>query len=155
MHHFVFIEAPIDIVAGIALHWPDAPWWPQKCKLIYRVKNKTEGYLGSRIIIKVRKILGMKWLAEVTRYTPNRLVEHTFKWGMFRGSEVVSLEERYNGTRLDYVISYAIRGPLNNILWPIRFQKDHVASIKSILDGIHDQSLKAYRQKQDKEFEKE
>ena len=68
---------------------------------------------------------------------------------MFKGFEIINLEERANGTRIDYELHFQIRGPLNLILWPLIFRKQYTDTIKLIFDALKDHLVKEYQKRQE------
>ena len=120
-------EVPMDIQARHG--------WRDRCRAKYA--------------IKVNKLLAQDWGAEVTKLFPQRLIERTFDKGMFKGFEVVTIEERANGTRIDYELHFQIQGPLNLILWPFIFRKQYVQTIKVILNSLKNYLMTEYQKKRE------
>lgn len=136
IHQFVFIEAPIEVVSREVAAWGEASWWPKDVLWNYVRKTDGEIRVGTKYVIKINKPSAPDWAAEVTQYQPRHLVERTFSKGMFKGREVVVMEERSNGTRIDYELYFTIRGPLNLILWPLVFRSQYMKTIKQILKSF-------------------
>lgn len=150
-HHFIFIEVPIDIVAPEVVLWGESEWWPKKCLMRFTRESQGEIGVGTRYRQKIRKPLGHSWKVEVTKFIPDRLVERTFQTGMFQGYEVTKIEERSNGTRIDYELHYKIRGLLNKLLWPLCYRKQHDKNIKMILSALKDHVTKKHQEQQEKD----
>ena len=117
---------------GIFL-WGQANWWPLQCGI--RVVNVPEGdvKLGSKTKIKIQGILPGNLLAEVTGLVPDRTIEKTFTKGLLKGKETVSVEERYNGTRLDVKLEARPSNIINQLLWRFFYHKKYDLGMKRFL----------------------
>ena len=71
----------------------------------------------------------------MTQLLPNRLIERTFTKGLFKGFERIMLEERANGTRIDYELHFKIRGLLNIFLWPF-VRRQYIQTINKVLTSL-------------------
>src|SRR3989344_5929037 len=98
-YHFVLIEVPQNIVAPEIILWGEASWWPQECTMKFIRTTEGEVKVGTRYRQKVLLPLAPGWDAEVTKFTPGVEIERTFLNGFLEGSETISLEDRFNGTR--------------------------------------------------------
>lgn len=141
LRQFIFIEAPIERVSREIVTWGESVWWPTQCLWNYRRTTDGEPAVGTLYTLKINKPSAPDWAVEVTRLEPQKMVERTFRKGMFKGREVVLMEERANGTRVDYELYFTIQGPLNLVLWPLVLRQQYLRTIKSILS-----SLKKYMQ---------
>ncbi|HOW36161.1 MAG TPA: SRPBCC family protein [Candidatus Omnitrophota bacterium] len=141
-HHFVFIEVPESIVAPEVILWGESSWWPKKCAMKFTRLTEGELRVGTQFEQKVLLPLGPHWKVEVTKLVPNREIERTFLDGMFKGKEWVVIDERLNGTRVDYYMDCQIQGIVNKILWPVLFKKLHDSNIKMILAALRDYAVK-------------
>lgn len=137
-HHFVFIEAPQELVGLEIILWGEASWWPAKCTMKFTRKTSGELQVGTRFEQKVLMPGAPSWEVEVTKLIPNQEIERTFLNGIFIGKETVALEPRLNGMRVDYTMRYKIRGRLNGILWPLVFEKMHDQNVELILSALKD-----------------
>ena len=135
-HHFVFIEAAGDLIAPEAILWGEADWWPRRSLMKFTRLTSGEIQLGTRYRQKVLLPFAPKWEAEVTQLIPGKAIERTFLNGIFKGKETVSLEERYNGTKVEYAMRYEILGIGNQILWRLFFEKMHDRSIERIFKAL-------------------
>lgn len=147
-HHFVFIEASINAVGPEAMSWGEASWWPQDSRLQFRRLGEGTLEIGTQFEMKVKGFMGPTFVAEVTQLIPNRLLELTYRKGFIIGQESIRIEERANGTRIDYELKYRITGLLNVVLWNLFFQKAHDRNLRQILDALKEyiMSLKAMHQ---------
>ncbi|MCB9771276.1 MAG: hypothetical protein H6754_01805 [Candidatus Omnitrophica bacterium] len=136
LHEFMFLEAPIEAVSAELIAWGESTWWPQDS--LWKYIRQTDGpvAVGTQYVIKINKKSAPDWAAEVTQLLPNRVIERTFTKGLFKGFERIMMEERANGTRVDYELHFQIRGPLNLILWPLVLRKQYVSTIKTTLDAL-------------------
>ncbi len=148
--HFIFIEVPVEIVAPEALPWGESAWWPKRCLMRYKRIHGDGIAVGTRYRLQIRKPLTPSWLVEITRLEDDRLVERTFRSGMFQGREILQVEERANGTRIEYTLFYRIRGLFNRILWPLLYRKQHDADLEMIFKALKDHVERKYRQMQDR-----
>jgi hypothetical protein len=149
-HHFIFIEAPIEIVGPEIVFWGEALWWPQNCPVRFIREGEGPVREGTRYQHKVLRPFPLSGLVEVTRLVPNRLIERTFRGGVFKGVETVMIEERANGTRVDYDLSMRFRDPVNMFLWPLLYRRFHDDNIRLILEALKDYAVKKHQEMQDK-----
>lgn len=138
IHQFLFLEAPIQAVSSEITTWGEANWWPKDCLWKYLRQTDGEIWVGTKYLIKINKPSAADWSAEVTQLLPNRLIERTFTKGLFNGFERIMLEERANGTRLDYELHFKIRGFLNFFLWPFVLRGQYLKTIRRILSALQD-----------------
>jgi len=145
IHQFIFVEAPVEVVSREVVLWGEANWWPKD--VLWNYVRKTEGEIreGTSYVIKINKPSAQDWAAEITKLQPQHLVERTFSKGMFKGREAVIIEERANGTRIDYELYFSIRGPLNLVLWPLVFRAQYMKTIKKILTSLKSRLEKEHR----------
>ncbi len=142
------MEVPIDIVSAELITWGESVWWPQSCLWKYRRVTDGEIRVGTQYVIEINKRSAPEWNAEVTQLLPRRLVERTFTKGMFKGFEIINMEERANGTRIDYELHFQIRGPLNLILWPFVLRNQYLNTIKLILNSMKNHLVNEFQKKQ-------
>ena len=135
-HHFVFIEAPADIVGPQTMLWGEASWWPQGCQMRFQKITPGELSIGTEYEMRIRAPFVAPLSCRVTKLDPAREIERTFLAGMFKGRENVVIEERYNGTKVNYTMFYQVQGILNAVLWPIVFHRLHDKNIKNILAAL-------------------
>ena len=153
-YHFFFVEVPIDIVGPEAMAWGQGTWWPQKSLTHFVKAAEGEVGVGTRFKIKIAKPMTPAVLVEITNFIPNNILEFTFKSGMFKGGhEVIKIEERANGTRVDYTLNYRIKGILNQILWPLLYHKQYAENSKLIMTVLKEHVLKIYHDQQEKKLE--
>ena len=135
-HHFIFIESPLEFVAPQVLSWQDAEWWPAQCALKYlRVDSGSLG-TGTRFKKKLRWLVPLISVSEISNWNPPQGMEWTFKKGPIKGHESVAIEGRYNGTKVTFEMVYQIKGIVNKFLWAWVFHKRHEKSMKQILDAL-------------------
>jgi len=137
-HHFILIEAPADLIAPEVILWGEALWWPKNSSMQFIRLTPTEIQVGTKYRQKVLLPLAPMWEAEVTGLIPGKEIERTFLNGIFKGTETVTLEERYNGTKVEYAMHYEVLGILNQILWQLFFQRLHDQNIEMILKALQD-----------------
>lgn len=148
IHQFLFIEAPVQVVSAEVVSWGEASWWPKDCLWKYIRQTDGEIAIGTKYVIKINKPSAPDWAAEVSQLLPSRLIERMFTKGMFRGFERIILEEKSNGTRIDYELHFQVRGLLNFILWPLVLRAQYVKTIKSIMDGLKTHLLAEIKRQQ-------
>jgi hypothetical protein len=136
IHRFMFLEAPIEIVSAEVVAWGEASWWPKDCLWKYLRQTDGEIRVGTQYVIKINKPSATDWAAEVTQLLPSRIVERTFTKGMFKGFERVLLEEKSNGTRIDYELHFQLRGFINMLIWPFFLRGQYVKTIGKIMDAL-------------------
>jgi len=148
-HQFIFTEAPIDIVAELALEWGTPLWWPKTCPLEFIASDNIPLRENKFYTLQIQGVYPLRCRAQVTKHIPDRCVELTFTTGIFEGQEKITLEERSNGTRIDHEIRYRIRGILNQILWHGLYARQYERWINSILLTIKEFSEKIYAERQE------
>ncbi len=136
-HHFVFIEAPVKIVGPEVVAWGEAVWWPKKCSMRFVKKTPGEIKVGTRYEQKVLLPFAPRWDVEVTKLAFGQTIERTFLNGIFQGAEQVTIEERLNGTRVDYEMQYTLRTVIDKILWRLLFERMHDKNIQMILTALN------------------
>ncbi len=149
IHQFLFIEAPIEVVSEELIRWGESTWWPKDCLWKYVRQTDGEIRVGTEYLIKINKPSAADWSAQVSQLLPNRLVERSFTKGLFKGFERIMLEERANGTRIDYELHFKIRGLLNIFLWPFVLRSQYTNTIKKILTALKDYLIVEAKKRQD------
>jgi hypothetical protein len=149
--HFVFIEESLDKVAAELMKWDEALWWPKNPGI--QIKRQAPGAIqvGSTFSYKLPMVPA--WTAEVTTFVPQRILVNTFKSKFLRGGETVRIEERANGTKVEYEISYQINGLLNTILWILLGEKPYGNAMKKILAGFKAYVIEKSTQDRERKFE--
>ena len=142
IHHFIFIESTMDVVVPQVVFWGEAGWWPLESGL--QVTRKTPGDIrvGTQYEQCIKAFLSCTFDVEITQFEPNRVIEKTFVRGFIKGRESLTIESRYNGTKVMYEMVYDIKGFMNKILW-FWFKEIHEESMKMVLEA-----LKSYCQAQ-------
>lgn len=140
--HFIFIEESADLIAAEIILWGEAFWWPKNSVMQFTRLTPGEIRVGTRYRQQVLLPFAPSWEVEVTKFDPQGEIERTFLSGMFKGKETVRLEERYNGTKVDYLMQYQIQGVVNKILWLMVFQKMHDQNLEMILKSLRDYIMK-------------
>jgi hypothetical protein len=143
VRHFMFIEAPLDIVGHEMIFWGKASWWPNFGTIATVRESENPLQLGTRFRHEIKKPFKQTWISEVVKYIPNRLIEWSLRPGMIKGSEVLKLEERANGTRLDYALYGAPSNVLNKFLWKLFVRKPYEEYTKRILLALRDHVTKS------------
>lgn len=149
--HFIFIEESRDKVAAELMKWDEALWWPKNPGI--RIKRQTPGAIQVGTIFTYKLPLVPAWTAEVATFSFNRTMVSAFQSPFLKGEEIIRIEERANGTKVEYEIRYRIAGLLNKFLWAFFGDKAYRDSIKKILNGFRDFMIERVRQDQEKKFE--
>ncbi len=137
-HHFILIEAPGGLVVPEVFLWGEASWWPKNSLMKFTRLTPGEIQVGTKYQQKILLPLAPQWEAAVTRLVPGKEIERTFLNGMFKGKETVTIEERYNGTKVDYLMQYHVLGIWNKIVWPLMFERLHDQNIEMIFKSLRD-----------------
>ncbi|MCK5581782.1 MAG: hypothetical protein KAJ18_10985 [Candidatus Omnitrophica bacterium] len=154
-HQFFFVEVPVHIVAPQAMLWGESEWWPKANSMRFiRDGEPGEVQEGMQYCQVIAKPIPKKWKVEVSQVVSNRLVRRLFKNGMFKGGyEIVRIEERANGTRIDYEMHYSIKGLLNKVLWTLIYQRQYEKNVEMALSALKEYVIQEYQQQQDHLFE--
>ncbi|MFA5088851.1 MAG: SRPBCC family protein [Candidatus Omnitrophota bacterium] len=147
-HHFVFVEVPVEIVSPEIIQWGEASWWPRHSRIKFVRKAQGELGVGTRYKESLGGLFGLHWDVEVTKLVPLRGIEWTILNGLLKGYEAVTMEWRYNGTRIDYELHYQIPGWFNKIFWNFFYRKSHQQGIKMIMDDLRRHLIQTYLEKQ-------
>ena len=116
--------------------WNEARWWPGECSLQY-IRNTTEEVgVGTQYKLQLLMPLAPNLHVQVTRLVPQQELERTFIKGMIHGKERIVVEERYNGTRIDYFMDYQISGFVHQMMWNFLFKGRYLQSIKIVLEAL-------------------
>ncbi len=135
-HHFVLVEAPEELVAQEILVWGEASWWPPRCQMRFRKLTSGEIEIGTLYEQKLNMAMVKPWSCRVTKLSPGKEIERTFLGGLLVGRENVSVESRYNGTKVDYNLYYQVPGLVDKIIWKIFFRRMHDKNIRMILAAL-------------------
>jgi hypothetical protein len=135
-HHFVFIEVPKSIVGPEIMFWGEASWWPPQCPLRFNRKSTGPLQTGTRYEQKFAAVFPLRSELEVTKLVAGREIERTFVKGALRGIENITIEGRYNGTKVHYRLRYQLNGIPNKILWALFLKRTHSKSIDMILQAL-------------------
>lgn len=147
---FVFIEdVPIETVGPQVFLWERSSWWPLKSVLTFTPMDAGATDVGARYKLKIRAFGSGVHGLEVTKSIPGHFLERTFQDGALQGFETVKVEERSNGTRVDYVLNYYVRGLLNKLSWGIFQRKAYQSGMKNILLSLKNYLLKEMQAKKD------
>jgi len=122
-YHFILIESPLHTVEREIILWGEALWWPKKSRLQF-VRITSGGIpMGTRYQARLLTFWGPRWEVEVTKLMDGYQIRRTFSHRRFILEENLNLEERYNGTKVNYWLTYRIQGLFHRILWQVRFQR--------------------------------
>jgi len=152
-HHFVFVEVTKEHVWPEVVQWSESAWWPKECSMKFSRGPQENIQLGTEYTLKVKALLGPTCLLKISRLVPDSEIERTFIKGLIKGFEIVKIEESSNGTRIDYEMTYEIKGLVNKILWAFFYEKLHNANIELILKALSDYLVKTNQERVEKELE--
>jgi len=146
VRHFIFVEAPIEVIGPEVMQWGEAVWWPKEMPLGFTRVSAGDLAVGSVYKQKIGKgRLSLSVEVEVTKFESNTLMQRTFKKGILKGYEVIRVGERSNGTRVDYERHDDIVSPMNKILWAVFYQKHYDATIELALRKLKDHAVRKYQ----------
>ena len=135
---FVFIESPLKVVSLEILFWGRAMWWPAQANIEVIDYPSADLQVGSRSVIKIKAVLPAKLDTEITKIVPGHLIERTFIKGLLKGTETISIEERYNGMRLNVTLLVRPAGLIQRFFWEAFYHKKYTQAMKLILDSLRD-----------------
>ncbi len=133
---FVFIEAPLEKVAAEIFRWDKSAWWPRESVLRYIPETPGGMKEGSRYTVKMLIPLADDLKVEVTNMNPKNGLVMEFNEGMLEGNELIILEGRYNGTRVNYILDYTVKGLLRSFIWNVFVKSRYLQSMKNILEHM-------------------
>lgn len=136
LHQFIFVEAPTFVVSEQMLNWGESSWWPKDSLWMFVRLTDQPIRVGTKYTIKINKPSARDWQAEVSQFVPGQMIERKFTRGMFRGYERIRIEERANGTRVDYDLHVWILGLFDIFLWPFVLRKQYTDTISKILNAL-------------------
>ena len=137
-YHFILIESPLDTVEREIILWGEALWWPKKSRLQF-VRTTSGGIgTGARYQARLLTFWGPRWEVEVTKLMDGHQIQRTFSHRRFILEENLNLEERYNGTKVNYWLTYRIPGLFHRILWQVFFQRLFDKTIAMALASLKD-----------------
>lgn len=146
IHLFVFSEIPVEVAAAELILWEHGAWYPKDCPVRYVRETSGELQVGTLYAQTITKPFPVKNLLEVTRFVPGRVIERTYRKGILKGIERISIEERANGTRIDYDLHYMIPNPVDRLLWQLFYRKQLEATIDKVLKTIKEALQKKIQQ---------
>ncbi len=153
-HHFVFVEVPIEIVGPEVMQWVKASWWPKRSTLRFILVNDESLKIGAILKQQMKGLLPQTFGLEVTKFVHERLIELSFKKGMLKGYQVIKVEERANGTRIDYDMFYQVKGLISKFFWAFFYRKAYENSVKLILLSLKNYVNKLYQDQQERGLKK-
>jgi hypothetical protein len=137
-YHFILIEAPLHAVGPEIILWGEAAWWPKKSKLQFARINPGDIQTGTRYQARLLAFRAPLWEVEVTNLVDDQEIQRTFSHRRFKIKENLNLEERYNGTKVNYWLTYNIQGLFHRILWRVLFQRFYNQSVMMALASLKD-----------------
>lgn len=142
-HHFMFVEAPFQKVAEDVLQWGVSEWWPKDLCVQYKgVEGESlKSGTACKLIIK-SKLIKTVLKGEVIRLRENKALHIEWRSGLIKGHEFIMVEERSNGTRIDYRSRYVGSNFLTQLIWVIFFRKQYNEGIRQALDILRDKATK-------------
>src|SRR5262249_41993003 len=151
--HFVFVEASVEKVAAEIMKWEESSWWPKDSGITVVRSPAGPVQMGTIFQYRLAKSFLKGWTAEVTSLSPNRFLASTFKSGLLQGAEAINIEERANGTKVEYEIHYQVKGTIvNQLLWTLLGERPHREAIKKILAAFRNYMIEKSKTDQDKKF---
>ncbi len=141
IHYVVLIEAPLEVVGAELAHWFDNEWRASGSAIRYQCADKGALKVGSWCAAEFKKILPARWELAVAKYEANHFVQASLS-GFFNGTETVTVEERDNGIKVDYRMTYEFKNPLHQIMWSLWMDEAFIKEVRNAMDA-----LKTYCQK--------
>lgn len=135
-HQFIFIEAPIEAVSPQAVRWGEGEWWPKESVLYCLRKVPGDLQLGAQYKIKMLIPLAKDLEMEISKFSPSREIEWTYTKGILQGKQWLLMEGRYNGTRVEFILEYQIKGFLNRVAWRFLFKQKFLDAVKLSLQAL-------------------
>jgi hypothetical protein len=140
IHYVVVIEAPLEVVGTQLAGWFTNAWRPSDAVLKYKCAESGPVKIGSKCRGEFTKFLKAGWQLEIERLEGTHVIHAKLK-GFFTGTETVTVEERDNGIKVDYRMTYELRNPIAQIMW-LWMQEPFVDEIRKSMEA-----LKAFCQK--------
>jgi hypothetical protein len=147
VHYFSFIEGSFDEIADEILKWGWSSWWPKESVLQYEAdaQDGLQAGLPCRMFLK-GKFLTVVLKGEIVQIRPKRVLQIEWRSGWVTGQEFIIVEERSNGTRVDFRARFKGTMLLSKMIWLLFFRKKYAECIRQALDvfkphEVHDQDL--------------
>lgn len=134
IHHVVMVEVPLAVINSKLTAWFDNSWRPSS-RLTYKALSSDGLRVGSKFAGNFKIFWPINWQAEVTQLNENKSLQSAVS-GFFAGTEVISMEERDNGIKVDYHLTYEIQGPLNQIMWSMHLEDRFATQVRKHLEAF-------------------
>lgn len=136
VHQFIFIEFDQEKVASEVLQWGNAEWWPTTAEIHYTRDGQGVAQQGQKIMLDILRPWALKFEGEVIFCDQKTRLEVDFQKGFLRARELLTLEERSNGVRIDYLMQLAAQSLSQKWIWKIFFQRRFESSLREILRAL-------------------
>jgi len=123
--------------------WGEAPWWPVNCLMRFRRIGNEPVRKGTMYHQQVRVPFGPRWLSVVSDIDDNRSISRKYLDSFIDGEEVARVITVNGGAKVEYELSYSIKGFFYQCAWERCLCSLHDANIQKVLGH-----LKTYIEKQ-------
>jgi len=134
--YFIFVEVPAEQVYQEVLLWDRSEWWPKNSVL--KIIRLGDGQPEQGMQFKMYLILPFLFLnhLELNSLVPQQELNFIFVKGSLKGSQVIRIEARSNGIKVEYELSYQIQGLLNKIFWAMFWGPIFAKGIQGIFNSL-------------------
>ncbi len=138
VQQFLFIEVDKEKVVGEIFKWGNAQWWPTASEVHYTRDGEGVAQRGQKIALDILKPWALKFEGEVVDCDQKTRLEVDFPKGFMRARELLTLEERSNGVRIDYLMQLASQSQSlsQKWIWKLFFQKRFERNLKEIFKAL-------------------
>ncbi len=136
VHQFVFIEQDHEKLIAELFKWGVAEWWPGKVEVRYSREGGEIAQQGQKVTLDILKPWILKFEGEVVYCDQKGRLEVDFQKGFLRARELLTLEERSNGVRIDYLMQLAAQSLSQKFIWKLFFQKRFEKNLKEIFKAL-------------------
>ena len=141
IHHVALVEAPLDVVGAQLAVWPENAWW-SFAPLGFKAITFDGMRAGARWEGSFKSFFPIRWHGEVAEFVANTRVRSVLD-GFFKGTELLSAEERFNGIKVEYHLTYEIVNPVNQLLWSLFVEESFIKATQNALKAFKAQCEKA------------
>lgn len=116
--------------------WGEASWWPKRCMMRFVRIGTSPIQKGTMYHQVVRLPWGPRWLSLVTEIIDNTSISRKYFESFIVGDEIVHIIALEHSIKVEYLLTYSIKGSFNRMLWRLCLERMHDHNIRLILHNL-------------------
>ena len=141
LHYVVLVEAPLNIVGAQLKQWYEDAWRPAS-RMSFKNLTNEELRAGSKFVGTFKSPWPTSWNLEVMKFNSSAFLQSNIT-GFFKGTETISVEERFNAIKVDYDLRYEIGNPFSQMVWSVFLEDKFVKEIRQMMEAFKTNCEKA------------